>query len=200
MIEGYGPLVTIAAFFIGGIPFGVLAAKLCGAPDPREAGSQNIGFTNSLRVSGKKVGALTLLGDFGKGFLMGGIGASVWGVEIWALVAAFAVICGHIFSPFLKFQGGKGVATALGSILGLDPIIGFSLIGIWLCILAIWKYSSGAAITTFMVFPILVGVMTGINQMLVFAICVSGLIMYRHKDNIVRLINGTETQMGYKSS
>jgi glycerol-3-phosphate acyltransferase PlsY len=198
-MEGYGPLVAIAAFFIGGVPFGVLAAKICGAPDPRHSGSQNIGFTNSLRVSGKKVGALTLLGDFGKGFLMGGIGAVFWGVEFWALVSGFAVICGHIFSPFLKFQGGKGVATALGSIFGLDPFIGLSLIGIWLFILAIWKYSSGAAIVTFVLFPILVWIVIGINQMFVFAICVSGLILYRHKENIVRLINGTESQMGFKS-
>ena len=198
-MEGYGPLVAVAAFFIGGIPFGVLAAKVCGAPDPRQSGSQNIGFTNSLRVSGKKVGLLTLTGDFGKGLLVGGLASNLWGLETWALISGFSVICGHIFSPFLGFRGGKGVATALGCILGLHSLIGLSLMGIWILTLAVWKYSSGAAVMTFCLFPVLVGILVGLGQPLVFAFCSSGLIIYRHKENVVRLYKGTESQMGIKS-
>ncbi|MEE9232602.1 MAG: glycerol-3-phosphate acyltransferase, partial [Nitrospirales bacterium] len=109
-----GPYImaVLGAYVLGSIPFGIVVAKIFGTQDPRTLGSQNIGFTNVLRVNGKKAGFLTLLGDMGKGLLATGL-AQVFGLPwVWVLIVGIAVLLGHIFSVFLKFQGGKGVATA----------------------------------------------------------------------------------------
>ncbi len=122
-------------------------------PIRRTVGSKNIGFTNVLRVSGKKAGILTLLGDFGKGWVCGWAAMHWLTVESYIMVVAFAPILGHMFSPFLGFKGGKGVATAVGVVLGLSPSIGLLLLLIWLGAVAIWRYSSGGALAAFACFP-----------------------------------------------
>ena len=192
--------IALSAYILGSIPFGLLASWVCGATDPRTAGSQNIGFTNVLRTSGKTVGILTLLGDFGKGWLIGW-GMIAYGFQgHWVLVIGFCVIFGHIFSLFLRFRGGKGVATALGCLLGIAPFIGFMLIVVWLGVLGVSQYSSGAAITTFLLFPLIAGVLITRLDFTVFSICVSGLVLYRHKDNFLRLLHGTEPKTRLWSS
>jgi glycerol-3-phosphate acyltransferase PlsY len=171
-----------------------------GLADPRTVGSHNIGFTNVLRVSGKKAGILTLLGDMGKGVGPAWLGTCL-SADPWVVMAiALAPILGHLWPIFLGFKGGKGVATALGSVTGISPLIGLSLLLIWLATAAIWRYSSGAAIVAFSVFPALAAISGQGLPFALFAILVSALILTRHTDNMLRLWNGTERKIGGSTS
>ena len=114
-------LLAVFGYVLGAIPFGVLVSKALNLPDPRTVGSKNVGFTNVLRVSGTRAGILTLLGDLGKGWLVSWAAMQWLTTESFMMVVALSPILGHMFSPFLGFKGGKGVATALGSVLGLSP-------------------------------------------------------------------------------
>lgn len=183
-------------FLLGAIPFGIVVSKAMGLPDPRTVGSKNVGFTNVLRASGTKAGVLTLLGDMGKGLVIGWAAMQWLTDERFIMLAALSVILGHIFSPFLNFKGGKGVATALGAVLGLSPSIGLLLVLIWLGAVAIWRYSSGGALAAFGCLPVVAIVNEQRQEFLVFALIVSGLIWIKHKDNIVRLWKGTENKIG----
>jgi glycerol-3-phosphate acyltransferase PlsY len=119
--------------------------------------------------------------------------------EWFMMLAALSPIVGHIFSPVLGFKGGKGVATALGTVLGLSPSIGTLLLLIWLGAVAIWRYSSGGALAAFGLFPVVAIVNEQRQEFLIFAIVVSALIWIKHKDNIVRLWKGTEGKIGQKT-
>lgn len=188
------------AYLVGSIPFGLVFSKIFGGVDPRSAGSGNIGFTNVLRLSGKKVGILTLLGDFGKGWVMSWVGvlwASHQGIP---MLVAFSVLLGHIFPVFLKFHGGKGVATGLGAILGLQPMIGLIMVGLWLTAVGIWRYSSGGALLAFGALPILGILFEESGPFIFMCIWMSGLIFYKHLGNIQRLWKGTESRIGFSSS
>ena len=191
-------LMTVLGYVLGGIPFGIVVSKALGLPDPRTIGSKNIGFTNVLRVSGKTAGILTLLGDFGKGWVCAWVAMHWLTVEPYIMVVAFAPILGHMFSPFLGFKGGKGVATAVGVVLGLSPSIGLLLLLIWLGAVAIWRYSSGGALAAFGCFPIVTIVNEQRQEFFIFSLVISALIWIKHKDNIVRLWRGTESKMGKK--
>lgn len=193
-------LMAILGYLLGAIPFGVVVSKALGLPDPRTVGSKNVGFTNVLRVSGKKAGVLTLLGDMGKGWLMGWVAMQSLTDERFIMIVALSPILGHLFSPFLNFQGGKGVATALGAVLGLSPSMGLLLLLIWLGAVAIWRYSSGGALAAFGMLPVVAIVNEQRQEFFVFSIIVSGLIWFKHKDNIVRLWKGTESKIGEKKS
>src|SRR5262245_51826574 len=191
-------LMALAGYVFGSIPFGIVVSKAMGLPDPRTIGSKNVGFTNVLRVSGKKAGVLTLLGDLGKGWVLAWAAMHWLTVESYIMVVAFAPILGHLFSPFLGFKGGKGVATAVGAVLGLSPSIGLLLLLIWLGAVAIWRYSSGGALAAFTCFPIVAIVNEQRQELLIFSLLVSALIWFKHKDNIVRLWKGTESKIGKK--
>jgi glycerol-3-phosphate acyltransferase PlsY len=194
-----GYFAVLGGYLIGSVPFGLLVSKVTGGPDPREHGSKNIGFTNVLRVAGKKAGALTLLGDMGKGFLVtmsGGFLGLSWNL---VLLMGLAVIVGHIFPIFLGFKGGKGVATALGAAVGINWMIGVALLGIWLSSVCTFRYSSGGALSAFGLFPLLVLLFGGDGSFLAFSITVTFLIFYCHKENIVRLYRGVEPKIGQKS-
>jgi len=193
-------VMAILGYLLGAVPFGIVVSKALGLSDPRTSGSKNVGFTNVLRVSGTKAGVLTLLGDMGKGWLMGWAAMQWLTDERMIMVVAFLPILGHLFSPFLGFKGGKGVATALGSVLGLSPSMGLLLLLIWLGAVAIWRYSSGGALAAFGLFPVVAIVNEQRHEFLVFAIVVSGLIWIKHKDNIVRLWKGTESKIGEKKA
>ena len=188
-------LGIVGAYLLGSIPFGLLVCKALGEIDPRTAGSKNIGFTNVLRVSGKKAGILTLFGDIGKGALATGLTQSLGFSQNWVLLFGFFVIFGHIFSVFLRLKGGKGVATALGTVLGMNPLFGIYLIGIWLGMVVIFRYSSGGALGSFLAFPLLAFLLDGRLEFIVFSLSVLGLIVYGHTENISRLIKGTEPKM-----
>ncbi|MGZ8393540.1 MAG: glycerol-3-phosphate 1-O-acyltransferase PlsY [Nitrospira sp.] len=192
-------LATLLGYLIGSIPFGVVVSHLLGVADPRSAGSRNVGFTNVLRVSGKKAGILTLIGDIGKGWFVGWIGTLLFHQESAVLLVAMASIVGHLHSVFLTFKGGKGVATALGAVLGVAPWIGLALIGVWVGAVLLWKYSSGGALVAFGLFPIVALIFHRSWLFVGFACVVSLLIWGRHKENLIRLWSGTESRIGHAS-
>ena len=192
-------LMTVLGYLLGAIPFGIVVSKGMGLPDPRTVGSKNVGFTNVLRVSGKTAGILTLLGDMGKGWVLSWAAMQWLTVESFIMVVALSPILGHLFSPFLGFRGGKGVATAIGAVLGLSPSIGLLLLLIWLGAVAIWRYSSGGALAAFACLPVVAIVNEQRQEFLVFSLIVSGIIWIKHKDNIIRLWKGTESKMGQKT-
>lgn len=191
---------VFVAYLLGSIPFGLVFSKIFGTDDPRTQGSRNIGFTNVLRVSGKKAGFLTLFGDLGKGLLATTMVSLMGFPWIWILIIGVAVVLGHVFSLFLRFKGGKGVATAFGSILGIHSLIGLILIVIWLGAVWFFRFSSGGALAAFAVFPFLAFFMTRDFYFSLFSLCVMGIIYFCHKDNIHRLIQGTEPKIGHISN
>jgi glycerol-3-phosphate acyltransferase PlsY len=200
-LSDWFPIVlALGGYLLGSVPFGIVVSKCVGAPDPRTVGSRNIGFTNVLRVSGKRAGLLTLLGDMGKGWLVGWLAANVIEPEVWVLGVAVSPILGHLFSIFLGFRGGKGVATAIGAVGGVAPLVGLSLIVIWLLTAALWRYSSGAALAAFCSLPILAVLAAKSMAFVVFTGVVSCLILSRHTGNVARLWQGTEPKIGQSTS
>ncbi len=193
-------LGALGAYVLGSIPFGLLVSKALGEKDPRTAGSKNIGFTNVLRVSGKKAGILTLLGDIGKGVAATVIAQALGAPRPWILLIGLAVVLGHIFSIFLSLKGGKGVATALGSVMGIEPVLGGCLFVIWIGAVLMFRYSSGGALAAFVGFPILAFLFKEDMHLVFFSLGILGLIVYGHTENIRRLANGTESRMSLFSS
>lgn len=193
-------VLMVVGYLLGSIPFGIVVSRCLGAVDPRTAGSRNIGFTNVLRVSGKKAGFLTLAGDLGKGWVVGLMAMQFATDGWWPWLIALTPIVGHLHSLFLGFRGGKGVATALGVLIGVAPGMGLVTLLVWLGIAGLWRYSSGAAIVAFMILPILSAALRSDGRFLVFTVCVSGLILWRHKDNMIRLWKGTEPKIGRRSA
>ncbi|MFM8551163.1 MAG: glycerol-3-phosphate 1-O-acyltransferase PlsY [Nitrospiraceae bacterium] len=189
-----------AGYLLGSIPFGIIVSKGLGLPDPRTVGSKNIGFTNVLRVSGKTAGILTLIGDMGKGWLIGCLAAQNLTQEPLALAVTAMPILGHFLPVFLRFRGGKGVATAMGAVTGLAPWLGLLLLATCLATAAIWRYSSGAALTAFAILPLGAWTAGRSQAFLIFTLAVSGAIGWRHQDNIKRLLNGTESKIGQSKS
>ena len=188
--------MIVGGYLLGSIPFGIVVSRCLGAVDPRTAGSRNIGFTNVLRVSGKKAGFLTLAGDLGKGWLVGWLATQFIDHTWWPWLIALSPIVGHLSSIFLNFRGGKGVATALGAIFGVAPWIGLTVMLVWLATAAMWRYSSGAAITAFLLLPLVAFAWGDDHGLIGFTLLVSALILSRHTDNMIRLWNGTEPKIG----
>lgn len=188
--------MAVGGYVLGSIPFGVVVAKWLGTVDPRTAGSCNIGFTNVLRVSGKAAGLLTLAGDAGKGWLVGWAALHSLEQEAWVLGVAFCPILGHVYSLFLGFRGGKGVATALGAVAGVAPVIGGVMLLVWVVTAAVWRYSSGAAVAAFAALPVVALLMDRSWMFQIFSLLVTGTIVLRHTDNVLRLWQGTEPKIG----
>jgi glycerol-3-phosphate acyltransferase PlsY len=199
-LSGLTAVLVLLGYLFGGIPFGVVISKAMGLPDPRTVGSKNVGFTNVLRVSGKKAGILTLIGDMGKGWVMGYVATQIYQTEWAVLLVAISPFIGHLYSPFLKFTGGKGVATALGSVLGVAPVIGLVLLLAWIGAVAVWRYSSGGALTAFLLFPVIALLVRPTSGFIIFSLVISGLIVVKHKGNIERLWKGTESKIGQSRS
>lgn len=198
--QGLIVVLALCGYLLGAVPFGIVVSGAMGLPDPRTVGSRNVGFTNVLRVSGKKAGILTLIGDMGKGWVTGVAAAQLLQNEWAVLVVALTPFLGHLFSPFLGFKGGKGVATALGSVLGVAPLIGLLLLLAWIGAVALWRYSSGGALTAFGLFPIIAAMVRPTVEFLLFSIVVSGLIVLKHKGNIERLWSGVESKIGERKN
>ena len=188
-------LFTLSAYLLGSIPFGLLVSHLLGLKNPRNAGSGNIGFTNVLRISGTKAGTLTLLGDLGKGLIIGWIANSFFSNSILGLAGILAVVSGHIFPVFLNFKGGKGVATGLGGILGFHFTLGLFLVITWIVTVRIFKYSSAGALSAFTILPIISLLIFQEIEFFLFSLLLSAMVILRHKNNIQRLISGTEPRI-----
>lgn len=189
-------LMIFIGYLTGSIPFGIIIATAMGAGDIRKQGSGNIGATNVLRTTGKLGGAMTLLLDAFKGAVPVLVAKSLWGIDIWTLAIAFAAIIGHNYTVFLKFRGGKGVATSLGVLLALWPYIGLITIGIWIGSMFIWKYSSLAALISFGFLPAVTAIGERYIVFVIFSVAVSSLLYFRHIENIKRLIAGQEGKIG----
>ncbi len=192
----------VLGYFLGAIPIGIIAGRAFAGIDPREVGSRNIGFTNVLRVAGKTAGIVTLIGDMGKGALAIFLAHVLMGPAAGdtILAAGAAAILGHMFPVFLRFKGGKGVATALGVMLAIEPAIGGCLVAVWLTSAAIWRMSSVAALIAFGSLPLWVWIFHATTPMAAFATGITMLIVYRHRENISRLRAGTESKFGQRTS
>ncbi|CAI3935356.1 glycerol-3-phosphate 1-O-acyltransferase PlsY [Commensalibacter papalotli (ex Botero et al. 2024)] len=195
--------IALIAYMIGSIPFGMLISQLGGEGDIRKIGSGNIGATNVLRTGNRKLAALTLLCDMGKGSFAVACGYIFGLVNLTPAIslAAIFVVLGHCFPVWLGFKGGKGVATGLGVALALTPISGVLCCIIWLLGAKFSKISSVGALSAFIAWPLVVIIEYHFNlkEPLLFpALVVSLLVIWRHKANIYRLAEGTEPRIGDK--
>lgn len=190
----------LVAYLMGSISFGLLASWIFQLPDPRTYGSKNPGATNVLRSGRKAAAVLTLLGDAGKGWLAVALAqyfAPVWRLGDGAIaVVAMAVFLGHLFPIFLRFKGGKGVATALGVLFAFNPWVGLLAIATWLMVAVIWRVSSLSALAAavFAPFYTLYFLGWGVNTLVV--LIMSLLLIWRHKSNIANLMAGKEARIG----
>ena len=195
------PLLVVA-YLIGSIPFAVVVSKLMGLSDPRSFGSGNPGATNVLRSGNKKAALLTLIGDAAKGGLV------VWAARAFApelglstadlAMIAVAVFLGHVFSIFLRGKGGKGVATAAGVLLGINPLLGGAVLLVWIATAAISRYSSLAAVTAAVSAPALTHWVVGDQYWTTGVMAMVLVLIWRHKGNINRLLAGQESKIGSK--
>jgi glycerol-3-phosphate acyltransferase PlsY len=189
-------LLPLAAYLFGSISTAVVVAKAMGLPDPRQIGSGNPGATNILRYGGKLAAILTLLGDILKGVIPVA-GARLLTDDPMILAATvFMAFIGHLFPVFFGFKGGKGVATALGVWLALNPWVGLALIATWLVTAIVFRYSSLAALAVSVAAPFYVAWLSpGLPYVAVMS-TMSGLLIFRHRSNIRSLLAGTETKIG----
>jgi len=205
-------LIIPAGFIIGSIPFGILATKNKGV-DLRTTGSKNIGATNVLRTAGKLPALLTLVGDVLKGvvpvmicnYVIAHIGRSAADAELmrsakdfWGGVAGLSAIAGHIFSIFLSFKGGKGVATGLGVLIAYSPVTAGITLFIWIVVAVITRYSSLAAVAAVALLPVTFAFSDFSWNKILFSVLFAILIISRHKENIKRLVEGRESKIGNK--
>lgn len=182
-------LVIILGYLFGSIPFGLILAKVMGAGDIRKIGSGNIGATNAMRTGNKKLGALTLLGDMLKG-TAAVLVARVLAPEMMAF-AGFAAVIGHIFPVWLRFKGGKGVATALGMLLGLAPLVFLATVATWIAMFKWKRISSLSALTAMALAPIYC-YFTDNMQHTLMVLMLALVIFATHHQNIARLMKGEE--------
>ncbi len=191
-------IYLILGYLIGSLPFAVIVSKLFGLADPRSFGSGNPGATNVLRTGNKAAAALTLLGDASKGwlamFIVSKLGAGGTAVALTGLAA----FLGHLYPVFLRFKGGKGVATAIGVLIGLDGWLALGAAAVWLATAIISRYSSLAAITAAAVAPTLALAWHGPGAIALVVGLMCLLLIWRHRGNLGRLIAGTENAIGSK--
>lgn len=188
-------LLVVGGYLVGSVPTGVILSKLSGTTDVRQEGSGNIGATNVFRVSGAKLGIFTLLGDMAKGIIPVALALAVTDGGIWTAAVALATFLGHLFPVFLKFRGGKGVATACGIFLILSPLaLPFAIVTFVLVVMK-WKYVSLGSLTASVFLPIFIG-LAGYPVMDVsLSLIIGCLIVCRHWENIKRLRDGMEHKL-----
>jgi len=191
-------LAAVAAYLLGSVSFAIVVSRAMRLPDPRSYGSGNPGATNVLRTGRKLAAVLTLAGDAGKGWL------AVWLALLFAPEAAplvaLAVFLGHLVPVFHRFQGGKGVATAAGVLLGLDPWLGLGTIATWVVIVVLFRYSSLAALVAALFAPFFAWFINLENPVTAVVAVIGVLLVWRHRENIARLAAGQETRIGEKKA
>ena len=193
-------ILSLLAYLIGSIPFAVITSRALGLPDPRSYGSGNPGATNVLRTGKKAAAALTLFGDAAKGTLAVVIAAMAVAPDardVAMASAAVAAVLGHMFPLFLRFHGGKGVATALGVILALNVYVAAGTLATWLIMVIFFRISSLAALVSALFAPFFTALLFSIAHPYFIAIAViSALLIWRHKTNIRKILDGTEARIG----
>ncbi len=182
-------------YLLGSIPFGVIFTRMAGLGDIRQVGSGNIGATNVLRTGRKGLAAATLLGDALKGTVAVLIAAQ-WG-EHFATLAALGAFLGHLYPVWLKFKGGKGVATFIGVLIGLNWIVALVFAAIWLCVAFATRYSSLSALVASAATPVVFWLL-GLPSMAAMTVMLVALLWWKHSANISRLLDGTEGKIGQK--
>ena len=194
------PVYLILGYLIGSLPFAVIVSKAFGLADPRSFGSGNPGATNVLRTGNKLAAAMTLIGDAAKSWVAMLVAAKVGADGTATALAGFAAFLGHLFPVFLKFKGGKGVATAVGVLIGLDGWLALGATVVWLVTALVTRYSSLAALTAAAAAPALAFWLHGpvASTQLVLLMCL--LLVWRHKENIKRLLAGTEGRLARKKA
>lgn len=195
-------IILIIAYLLGNISTSYIIAKRLAGVDIRTQGSGNAGSTNVLRTLGKKAGAMTFIGDLLKGIIAVFIGYAISkfaniDTVISGYVAVFGVVCGHNWPVFLGFRGGKGVATSLGAMIAVNPIIALSCFGLFLIIVAITKYVSLGSVVGIAASPVIMMFLNNKNGVII-TLFLTISVIYTHRENIKRLINGTERKIGQK--
>ena len=200
-------LATVAAYLIGSLSFAVIVSSAMGLNDPRSYGSKNPGATNVLRSGNKLAAVLTLLLDAFKGWLPV-VAVQTWGAEYGleagtVALVSLAAFLGHLYPVFFRFVGGKGVATAMGVVLAVNPVLGLATAVTWLLIAYFFRYSSLAALVSAVFVPVYYLMADGVfwradNRIALALVVVSGLLIWRHAENLSRLVKGTESKIGKK--
>jgi len=201
-------LLIPLAYLIGSISFAVVVSKCMRLPDPYTYGSGNPGATNVLRTGNKKAAVLTLIGDGSKGFIALVLARWILGddslaatLNSWVLCGVvLAVFLGHLFPVFHRFRGGKGVATACGILFGINWILGLATLSTWLIVAFFTRYSSLAAMCTAIFAPVYCVFLFGVEPMGLTLTCLCVLMLWRHRNNIVKLLDGSETRIGSKKT
>lgn len=197
-------VALLLAYLIGSISFAVLVSRAMGLSDPRSYGSGNPGATNVLRSGNKLAAILTLAGDAAKGavavLLAQAFAARFGFTGLVITCAGLAAFIGHLYPVFHRFQGGKGVATAAGVLLALSPALGLCTLGTWLLVAAITRYSSLAALLAAVCAPFFAWWLFGADAVIVPIAIMSGLLIWRHRQNIAKLAAGTESRIGRKKA
>ncbi len=194
-----GPFLFVAlvgAYLLGSLPFGVLVGRLWAGVDIRDHGSGNIGFTNMLRVLGPLPGLLVLIGDVAKGAAGAYLGRSLTGSDLAALLAAVASVAGHNWSVFLRFRGGRGVNTTAGAFGYLAPQPILAAFTVWALVVILTRYVSLASIIAALTAPIFMWVFGYPYPYVAFMLLAAVFIIFRHRANIKRLLQGTESKIG----
>jgi glycerol-3-phosphate acyltransferase PlsY len=195
-------IVAVVAYLIGSVSFAVIVSSLMGLADPRSYGSKNPGATNVLGSGNKTAAILTLIGDAFKGWLavwlVSHFGAR-YGLDDTAIaLAAIAVFLGHLYPVFFRFKGGKGVATAAGVLLAINPVLGIATLLTWLIVAFFTRYSSLAALAAAVFAPLFDGFLFGANIIALSIVVMSSLLIWRHRGNIAKLMAGQESRIGDK--
>jgi acyl phosphate:glycerol-3-phosphate acyltransferase len=203
-------LVLVGSYLLGSIPFGYIAGRMRGV-DIRKAGSGNIGATNVVRVLGKAYGYPVFVLDFLKGLgavrisiaIAASVGPESTSPEVVGILAAVSAVIGHSFPLWLKFRGGKGVATSAGALFGLMPLATLIGVGIWTLTFFLTRYVSVASVTTAVALPLVIAIMTWLNQtygkaLFYSSLCIAAVVIWRHHSNLSRLIRGTEPRFTRK--
>ena len=190
-------LLVIFAYILGSVPSGVVVARLMGGADPRSGGSGNIGATNVLRTLGKKAAVATLAGDFLKGVIPVLIAmALIPQGSPFLYLTAGAAILGHDFSFLLAFKGGKGVATTIGAMTVLSPLVALLLLATWVSVVVVTRYSSAGALSAAAMSPVFALFVIGDGRLALFCVAAAALLISRHMTNIKKLMAGTERRVG----
>ncbi len=178
--------ISILFYIIGSLPFAIIVHNLMSTNDPRQTGSKNPGATNMYRVAGPLAGVMTFMGDFLKGFIPIFLLLDFDSTTLYSM--SFFILLGHMFSIFNKFQGGKGVATSFGSLLAINLVLGITLMMLWLAVFALKRISGLAAITSFILLPLIVYLVIGSYGFIVISILHSIIILINHRNNIKELL------------
>lgn len=194
----FGYLLIIASYLIGSLSSAIILCKLAGLPDPRTEGSGNPGATNVMRIGGKKLAALTLLGDLLKGLIPVVVVKLIGQSDLTVSLVAIAAFLGHLFPLFFNFKGGKGVATAFGAILGLNFFVGLCAFAVWIVVFILTKISSLSALLAAVSVPFFLYFFDAPSSTVWAVIFMDLFLIYRHKANIKRLLSGEEGKLKAK--